>query len=72
MKWGELGDILLQTFHSDGREEEPGLFYVLLCSELMEKVTFLRSNISLISRCDHMLALVVRINFCVCFVEKVM
>ena len=33
------------------REEEPGLFYVLLCSNLMEKVCFSGSRISLISRC---------------------
>ena len=32
-KWWELRDSL-RIFHSDDREEEPGLFYVLLCSEL--------------------------------------
>ena len=48
--------VLLPIFHSDGREqgreEEPGLFYALLCSDLMEKVCFSRSIISLISRCE--------------------
>ena len=34
----------------EGREEEPGLFYALLCSELMEKVSFSGSKISLISQ----------------------
>ena len=43
---GESCEILLPIFHSDGREqgreEEPGLLYVLLCSDLMEKVCFFR------------------------------
>ena len=34
-----------------GTEEEPGLFYLLLCSDLMEKVCFSWSRISLILRC---------------------
>ena len=33
-------------------EEEPELFYVLLCSDLMEKVCFSGSRISLILRCE--------------------
>ena len=36
----ESCEILLRIFHSDGREEEPGLFCALLFSELMEKVSF--------------------------------
>ena len=44
--------ILLLIFHSDGREkgreEEPELFNVLLCSDLMEKGCFSGSIISLI------------------------
>ena len=57
-KWRELRDSL-RTFHSDGREkgreeegseEEPGLFYALLCFELMDKMSFSGSKISLISR----------------------
>ena len=52
----ESCEILLPIFHSDGRkkgrEEKPGLFYGLLCSELMEKVCFSGSRISLISRCE--------------------
>ena len=36
--------VRVAIFHSDdreqGREEEPGLFYVLLCSDLMLKVCF--------------------------------
>ena len=38
------------SFHSEGREEEPGLFYALLGSELMEKVSFSGSEISFFSR----------------------
>ena len=34
------------------REEEPELFYVILCSDLMEKVCFSGSIISLISSCE--------------------
>ena len=44
--------VRVAIFYSDGRElgreEEP----VLLCSELMEKLCFSGSRISLISRCE--------------------
>ena len=50
-KWWELRDSL-RIFHSDdreeGREEEPGLFYALFCSELKDTVSFSGSKISLI------------------------
>ena len=53
-------EILLRIFHSDGREEgreeEPGLFYALLCSELIQKVSFSGSKISLISRFDWIIS----------------
>ena len=53
---GESCEILLPIFHREGgekgREEEPGPFYVLSCSDLMEKVCFSGSRISLISRCE--------------------
>ena len=70
---GESCEILLPIFHSDGREqgreEEPGLFFVLSYSDLMEKVCFSGSIISLISRCEWIKSacrLVIRVNFCVC------
>ena len=37
---GDSCEILLRIFHRDGREYEPGLIHVVLCSELMEKVRF--------------------------------
>ena len=46
--------VRVASFHSEGREEgweeELGLFYTLLCSELIDKVSFSGSKISLISR----------------------
>ena len=47
----------MRGFHSDireysDREEEPGLFSILLCSELLEKVSFSGSKVSLIWRCE--------------------
>ena len=54
-KWWEFA-----SFHSDGREkgreEEPGLFYALLYSEVMDKVSFLESKISLISRFEWIIS----------------
>ena len=69
---GDNCKIPLGSFHSDGREEEPGLFYALLCSELMEKVSFSGSKISLILPFEWItsVALVVRVNFCVCLSNK--
>ena len=37
---------------NQGREEETGLFFVLLYSELMEKVCFSGLRISLVLRCE--------------------
>ena len=57
---GESYQILLRIFHSDGREwgreENPRLFYVLLWSEIMEKVSFSGSRISLILRCEWIIS----------------
>ena len=46
--------ILYWYFHSDGREYEPRCLYVVLCSELMENVTFSgsKTRLQLISRCE--------------------
>ena len=52
-KWWELWDSLAdfsQRCQGIRQESKPGLFYALLCSELMEKVSFSGSEISLISR----------------------
>ena len=48
-KWWELRVFTAMAGNKAG-EEEPWFFYVLLCSELMDKVSFSRSRISLISR----------------------
>ena len=57
---GESCEILSQIFHSDDREwgveEEPGLFYLLLYSALIEKVSFAESKISLISRYEWIIS----------------
>ena len=72
MWWnGELRDSALADFPQ--RWQEPELFYVLLCSDLMEKVCFSGSIISLISCCEWIKSarrLVMCVNFCVCSVEK--
>ena len=64
--------VKVASFHSEGREKEPGLFYAILCSELMEKVSFSGSKISLILPFEWItsVALVVRVNFCVCLSNK--
>ena len=64
-------EILLRIFHSDGRkwgrEEEPRLFCILLCSKLMERCVFLGSETSLVSLCE---CAVVGVKFWVCSAEK--
>ena len=56
--WSKM--VRVASFHSDGREygreEEPWLFYALLYSELMDKVSFLGSTISLISRFEWIIS----------------
>ena len=58
--WSKI--VRVASFHSDGREykggeEEPWLFYALLCSELMDKVSFSGgSKISLISRFEWIIS----------------
>ena len=52
--WSKM--VRVASFHSEGRKEEPGLFYALLCSELMEKVSFSVSKISLISRFEWIIS----------------
>ena len=47
---GERCEILLQIFHSDVREYEPGRLYVVLCSELTENLGFSGSKTRLQSR----------------------
>ena len=56
--WSKM--VRVASFHSNdrekGREEEPELFYALLCSELMDKVSFSGSKISLISRFEWIIS----------------
>ena len=56
--WSKM--VRVASFHSDGREQGredvPGLFYALLYSELMDKVSFLGSKISLISRFEWIIS----------------
>ena len=47
-----LGDFLQRWQGIRQVRRKPGLFYVLLCSELMEKVTFSKSKINFISHCQ--------------------
>ena len=52
--WSKI--VRVASFHSQGREEERGLFSALLCSELMEKVSFSGLKISLISRFEWIIS----------------
>ena len=59
----ESCQFLLRIFHcAMAGNKEPGLFYVLLCPQLMEKCVFIHtyihsgSKVSLISRCEQIIS----------------